>query len=175
MVTKLGRNGHQEYALHFNLSLTNRYWIGHEHFINEDYDADDLLIQLDYHDETRKRLIKRNKKGTHKLFGILNLAENSGWIHSFPWYVTDCMFMLTQSSRWVFKWYEARTQNKWVKSWTNESFFRVCSSYHKFLISIISGMLQWLLVLCQLQCRVSPTRDNGQDQMLHQGLQYLAQ
>ena len=53
------------------LSLTNRYLIGHEHFINEDYDADDLLIQLDYHDETRKRLIKRNKKGTHKLFGIL--------------------------------------------------------------------------------------------------------
>ena len=31
------------------------------------------------------------------------------------------------------------------------------------LISIFSGMLQWLLQICQLQCRI-----NGQGQMLHQ-------
>ena len=43
---------------------------GHENFINEDYDADDLLIQLDYHDETRKRLIRRNKKGKFDMIHI---------------------------------------------------------------------------------------------------------
>ena len=45
------------------------FW-GHENFINEDYDADDLLHQLDYHEEQQKRQIKRNKKGTEKLLEI---------------------------------------------------------------------------------------------------------
>lgn len=63
----------------YKLSLSNRYWLGHENFINEDYDADDLLIQLDYHDETRKRLIKRNKKGMHKL-SVIKLRDILGRI-----------------------------------------------------------------------------------------------
>ena len=56
-----------------------KLWLGHENFINEDYDADDLLIQLDYHDETRKRLIKRNKKGMHKL-SVIKLRDILGRI-----------------------------------------------------------------------------------------------
>ena len=39
------------------------------------------------------------------------------------------------------------------------------------LISIFSGMLQWLLQIFQEQCRQSRVWDNSQDQMLHQDVQ----
>ena len=47
----------------------------------------------------------------------------------------------------------------------------LCPSNIISLISIFSGMLQWLLQIFQEQCRQSRVWDNSQDQMLHQDVQ----